>query len=100
MAEGLEIGMVGLNAGVVSNAAAPFGGVKQSGLGREGGLEGIERVPRDEVRGRGDPGEVRGRTVVAETRPFFGALTRAWRRVRVARRTSILVIAAIWSVLG
>ena len=37
----LDTGMMGLNAGVVSNAAAPFGGVKQSGLGREGGLEGI-----------------------------------------------------------
>jgi succinate-semialdehyde dehydrogenase/glutarate-semialdehyde dehydrogenase len=33
--------MMGLNAGVVSNAAAPFGGVKQSGIGREGGAEGI-----------------------------------------------------------
>jgi succinate-semialdehyde dehydrogenase / glutarate-semialdehyde dehydrogenase len=33
--------MMGLNVGVVSNAAAPFGGVKQSGLGREGGFEGI-----------------------------------------------------------
>src|SRR2546423_1959229 len=39
--EGLESGMVGLNQGVVSNAAAPFGGVKQSGFGREGGFEGI-----------------------------------------------------------
>ncbi len=39
--EGLETGMVGLNQGLVSNAAAPFGGVKQSGIGREGGLEGI-----------------------------------------------------------
>ncbi len=37
----LEVGMVGVNVGVVSNAAAPFGGVKQSGLGREGGSEGI-----------------------------------------------------------
>ncbi|WP_061964030.1 NAD-dependent succinate-semialdehyde dehydrogenase [Demequina aurantiaca] len=37
----METGMMGLNAGVVSNAAAPFGGVKLSGLGREGGLEGI-----------------------------------------------------------
>jgi succinate-semialdehyde dehydrogenase/glutarate-semialdehyde dehydrogenase len=37
----LETGMMGLNTGLVSNAAAPFGGVKQSGLGREGGLEGI-----------------------------------------------------------
>jgi succinate-semialdehyde dehydrogenase / glutarate-semialdehyde dehydrogenase len=40
--EGLETGMVGLNQGLVSNAAAPFGGVKQSGFGREGGSEGIE----------------------------------------------------------
>jgi succinate-semialdehyde dehydrogenase/glutarate-semialdehyde dehydrogenase len=41
MIDRLETGMMGLNVGVVSNAAAPFGGVKQSGLGREGGLEGI-----------------------------------------------------------
>ena len=40
--EGLETGMVGLNQGLVSNAAAPFGGVKQSGFGREGGREGID----------------------------------------------------------
>jgi succinate-semialdehyde dehydrogenase/glutarate-semialdehyde dehydrogenase len=40
--EGLETGMVGLNRGLVSNAAAPFGGVKSSGFGREGGSEGIE----------------------------------------------------------
>jgi succinate-semialdehyde dehydrogenase/glutarate-semialdehyde dehydrogenase len=40
--EGLETGMVGLNQGLVSNAAAPFGGVKQSGFGREGGHEGID----------------------------------------------------------
>ncbi|TFD56183.1 NAD-dependent succinate-semialdehyde dehydrogenase [Cryobacterium sp. Hh7] len=41
MIDKLQTGMMGLNTGVVSNAAAPFGGVKQSGLGREGGLEGI-----------------------------------------------------------
>jgi succinate-semialdehyde dehydrogenase / glutarate-semialdehyde dehydrogenase len=40
--ERLETGMVGLNQGIVSNPAAPFGGVKQSGFGREGGPEGIE----------------------------------------------------------
>ena len=40
--ERLETGMVGLNQGLVSNAAAPFGGVKQSGFGREGGVEGID----------------------------------------------------------
>jgi len=41
LVESLETGMLGLNVGVVSNAAAPFGGVKQSGIGREGGFEGI-----------------------------------------------------------
>jgi len=40
--EGLETGMVGMNQGIVSNPAAPFGGVKASGFGREGGAEGIE----------------------------------------------------------
>jgi succinate-semialdehyde dehydrogenase/glutarate-semialdehyde dehydrogenase len=40
--ERLETGMVGLNQGMVSNAAAPFGGIKQSGFGREGGPEGLE----------------------------------------------------------
>jgi len=40
--EGLETGMIGLNQGMVSNAGAPFGGVKHSGFGREGGHEGIE----------------------------------------------------------
>jgi len=38
----LEVGMIGLNRGMVSNPAAPFGGIKASGLGREGGAEGIE----------------------------------------------------------
>ena len=42
LAEGIKAGMVGLNQGVVSNPAAPFGGVKSSGFGREGGREGIE----------------------------------------------------------
>ncbi len=40
--EGLQTGMVGLNKGLISNPAAPFGGVKQSGFGREGGFEGID----------------------------------------------------------
>ncbi|MFF3569612.1 NAD-dependent succinate-semialdehyde dehydrogenase [Nocardia jiangxiensis] len=42
IAEGLESGMVGINRGVISDPAAPFGGVKASGFGREGGTEGIE----------------------------------------------------------
>lgn len=42
VSEALEFGMVGLNTGIVSNPAAPFGGVKHSGFGREGGFEGIE----------------------------------------------------------
>ena len=41
LAEALEAGMVGLNKGIVSDPAAPFGGVKQSGIGREGGSEGM-----------------------------------------------------------
>jgi succinate-semialdehyde dehydrogenase/glutarate-semialdehyde dehydrogenase len=40
--EELQVGMLGLNRGLVSNAAAPFGGIKESGFGREGGPEGIE----------------------------------------------------------
>jgi succinate-semialdehyde dehydrogenase/glutarate-semialdehyde dehydrogenase len=42
VAEALEYGMVGINVGVVSNPAAPFGGVKQSGLGREGSAHGLD----------------------------------------------------------
>ena len=42
MAERLQFGMVGINSGLISNAAAPFGGVKASGFGREGSFEGIE----------------------------------------------------------
>jgi succinate-semialdehyde dehydrogenase/glutarate-semialdehyde dehydrogenase len=42
VAEALQFGMVGLNTGSVSMEMAPFGGIKQSGLGREGGIEGIE----------------------------------------------------------
>jgi succinate-semialdehyde dehydrogenase/glutarate-semialdehyde dehydrogenase len=55
MGERLETGMMGLNAGVVSNAAAPFGGVKQSGLGREGGAEGIEEYLYTQYVGIADP---------------------------------------------
>ena len=42
VAGALDVGMVGINQGLVSNVAAPFGGVKQSGLGREGGPEGLD----------------------------------------------------------
>ena len=42
VADGIESGMVGINRGVISDAAAPFGGIKESGFGREGGSEGIE----------------------------------------------------------
>lgn len=42
VSEAMEFGMIGVNTGIVSNPAAPFGGVKQSGFGREGGFEGID----------------------------------------------------------
>ena len=47
--ERLETGMIGLNQGLVANVQAPFGGVKASGLGREGGSRRHRRVPRDQV---------------------------------------------------
>ncbi|WP_334171351.1 NAD-dependent succinate-semialdehyde dehydrogenase [Sinomonas sp.] len=55
VAEQIEYGMVGFNAGVISNAAAPFGGVKQSGLGREGGAEGIAEYTTTQYIGIADP---------------------------------------------
>jgi succinate-semialdehyde dehydrogenase/glutarate-semialdehyde dehydrogenase len=42
VAEGIESGMIGINEGIISTEVAPFGGVKESGLGREGSLYGIE----------------------------------------------------------
>ena len=41
VAEALEVGMVGINRGFISDVSAPFGGVKGSGIGREGGHEGV-----------------------------------------------------------
>ena len=55
LAERLETGMFGLNTGLVSNPAAPFGGVKQSGIGREGGLEGIDEYLETTYIGISDP---------------------------------------------
>jgi succinate-semialdehyde dehydrogenase / glutarate-semialdehyde dehydrogenase len=55
LAERLEVGMFGLNAGVISNPAAPFGGVKASGLGREGGFEGIDEYLETVYVGISDP---------------------------------------------
>jgi succinate-semialdehyde dehydrogenase/glutarate-semialdehyde dehydrogenase len=55
LAELLEVGMFGLNTGIVSNPAAPFGGVKQSGTGREGGFEGIEEYLETRYVGIADP---------------------------------------------
>jgi succinate-semialdehyde dehydrogenase/glutarate-semialdehyde dehydrogenase len=55
VSEQLEFGMVGFNAGVISNAAAPFGGVKHSGLGREGGAEGIAEYTTAQYIGIADP---------------------------------------------
>lgn len=55
LAEKLETGMFGLNTGLVSNPAGPFGGVKQSGLGREGSIEGIEEYLETVYVGISDP---------------------------------------------
>ena len=55
LAERLETGMLGLNTGLVSNPAAPFGGVKQSGIGREGGFEGIDEYLETTYIGIADP---------------------------------------------
>jgi succinate-semialdehyde dehydrogenase/glutarate-semialdehyde dehydrogenase len=55
LAESLEVGMFGLNTGIVSNPAAPFGGVKASGVGREGGREGIEEYLETVYIGIADP---------------------------------------------
>lgn len=55
VADGLEFGLMGFNAGVISNASAPFGGVKQSGMGREGGAEGIEEYTSVQFIGIRDP---------------------------------------------
>jgi succinate-semialdehyde dehydrogenase/glutarate-semialdehyde dehydrogenase len=55
LSERLESGMIGFNTGVVSNPAAPFGGVKASGLGREGGAEGIEEYLETVYIGIRDP---------------------------------------------
>lgn len=55
MAAGLEFGLIGYNSGVISNAAAPFGGVKQSGMGREGGPEGLEEYTELQYIGASNP---------------------------------------------
>ncbi|MEZ2188606.1 NAD-dependent succinate-semialdehyde dehydrogenase [Corynebacterium sp. CCM 9204] len=55
MADGLDFGLMGFNAGIISNAAAPFGGVKQSGLGREGGAEGLDEYTSIQYIGVTDP---------------------------------------------
>lgn len=55
LSDGLDFGIVGVNTGVVSNAAVPFGGVKQSGMGREGGTEGLAEYTSLQYLGIRDP---------------------------------------------
>ena len=55
MAAGMEFGLIGYNSGVISNAAAPFGGVKQSGMGCEGGPEGLEEYTELQYIGAPNP---------------------------------------------
>ena len=111
--EGLETGMVGLNQGIVSNPAAPFGGVKASGFGREGGKEGIEEYLETKyvamaIEGRPD-GELRVRvgpdapraTLVRSRRGTSSRAPRACpsprrRRSRPRRRTGARRCAWCW----
>lgn len=60
VAESLRAGMVGINQGVVPNPAAPFGGVKPSGLGREGGPTGIEEFLETKYAGAANSTTPRG----------------------------------------
>jgi succinate-semialdehyde dehydrogenase/glutarate-semialdehyde dehydrogenase len=55
MSERIEVGMMGINTGIISNPAAPFGGVKASGVGREGGTQGIEEYLETVYVGISDP---------------------------------------------
>ena len=59
VADQIEFGLIGFNAGVISNAAAPFGGVKQSGMGREGGTEGIAEYTSVQYIGMPNPHKVK-----------------------------------------
>lgn len=49
VAEKLEVGMVGANTGLISQAVVPFGGIKESGLGREGGPRGIDEYMQEKL---------------------------------------------------
>ena len=69
VAEGLETGMVGLNQGIVSNPAAPFGGRQAVGLRPRGRLRGDRRVPGDEVR----RGGARSRCAAADALALAGS---------------------------
>ena len=72
VSEGIEAGMVGLNQGVVSNPAAPFGGVKQSGFGREGGFEGIGEYLETKYVAVAEPGHECGQSVLGQGIPPVG----------------------------
>ena len=71
VAERLQFGMVGINSGLISNAAAPFGGVKASGFGREGSFEGIDEYLDTDVR-----------------RPARRLTPRRWRSTATPRRST------------
>jgi acyl-CoA reductase-like NAD-dependent aldehyde dehydrogenase len=75
MIDKLETAMMGFNTGIVSNAAAPFGGVKQSGMGRESGFEGIHEVHSTKY------------TLIPTTRPQSTRLIRRGTRARVRSRS-------------
>ena len=49
VSEALESGIIGINEGIISSEVAPFGGIKESGIGREGGRHGMDRIHRNQI---------------------------------------------------
>jgi succinate-semialdehyde dehydrogenase/glutarate-semialdehyde dehydrogenase len=75
VAEALEYGMVGINTGILSTETAPFGGVKESGIGREGSAMGIEEYVEVKYLCMGDVGEPIPLLPLFPVRPDSGTVT-------------------------
>jgi acyl-CoA reductase-like NAD-dependent aldehyde dehydrogenase len=71
VAEALEDGMVGVNEGIITTEVAPLGGVKESGVGREGSYQGIEGLPERQVHLRRRAGRLRATRAASEPKPLL-----------------------------